>query len=249
MKNKITFTLFLLLILSSCNKTKYFSGSNSITEDFENIDSISDLFKNDKWSYYQQTENGSYITVDTTIKHSGQQAMKFFASKGTISKSDLANNKMSFWKDETVEISAWYYLADSNQLDYVFLFDIEERTSIGANPGIRMAIDENGYLIFERNKYGESTIHQTNKVKFPKNEWVEIKIEISLSQNNDGYIKLWQNSVLLIDKVNIQTLPKDKLYIIQGTKGMYQSLQFGITATTSVTDLTLYMDDIEVKVK
>jgi len=68
-----------------------------------------------------------------------------------------------------------------------------------------------------------------------------------LQQKDEGYIKLWQNDTLLINVENTQTLPKDKLYFIQGTKGMYQSVQIGVTATTSDFDVTMYIDDIEIK--
>ena len=175
--------------------------------------------------------------------------MKLFATKGTISKSDIANNKMSFWEDDIVSISAWFYLAGTDELNYVFLFDIEEDVMIGASPGIRIAMDEKGCLLIERNKYGQSTIQQpvNDRIPFPRNQWVELKIELDLQQKKTGYIKLWQDNVQLINAENVQTLPTDKLYYIQGTKGMYQSIQIGITATTSNYDVTLFIDDIEIK--
>ncbi len=233
-----------------CNKEKIFKGKNSIYENFESVNDIDELLDNGNWKYFQQTEINNYIKIDTLNPHLGSNCLKIFATKGSISKSDIANNKMAFWKGDIVQISVWFYIKDTENLNYVFLFDIEEDAMIGASPGIRIAIDPDNHLIIERKKYGQSTIHQSNnsKVQFPRNQWVELKIEINLQQKKNGYIKLWQNNIKLIDASNIQTLPKDNLFFTQGTKGMYQSIQVGVTATTSENDVTMFIDDINIKV-
>ncbi|NOZ48018.1 MAG: hypothetical protein GXO79_14760 [Chlorobi bacterium] len=237
-------------ILFGWNKEEFFCGKNNLYEDFEGINKTDNLFLSGNWEYYQQTIASNFIEIDTNNAHSGNNCLKIFATKGTISKSDIANNKMAFWENDIVQISAWFYLQGTDDLNYVFLFDIEENAVIGASPGIRIAIDDNDCLLIERNKYGEPTIQQTNekKISFPRNQWVELKIEIDLKQKDEGYIKLWQDDVLLINATNIETLPKDKLYFIQGTKGMYQSIQIGVTATTSDSDVIMFLDDIEIKV-
>ena len=249
MNKYLTTFLLIIVVLSSCNKEKLFDGKNSIYENFESINDVDDLFQNENWEYYQQTEPNSYIELNNQNPHSGTNCLKIFAAKGIISKSDIANNKMAYWENDTVQMSAWFYIEDTNKLNYLFLFDIEEAVAIGAGPGIRVAIDDEGYLLIERNKYGEKTLRQADdrKIKFPRNQWVHLKLEIDLQQKDEGYIKLWQNDTLLINVENTQTLPKDKLYFIQGTKGMYQSVQIGVTATTSDFDVTMYIDDIEIK--
>ncbi len=249
---KIFFVYFIFLLgfsALSCSKKKFDTGRNSINEDFEGIKNVKELFLDGNWKYYQQTKVNNYIKIDTINPHSGHNCLKIYAVKGIISKSDIANNKMSFWKNDIVQISAWYYLKGNDKLNFVFLCDLEENATIGASPGIRIAIDKNGYLLVERKKYEEPTIEQTtkNKVLFPRNKWVKLKIEIYLQQNNTGYIKLWQNNDQIIDAQNVQTLPKDRLYFIQGTKGMYQSIQIGVTATSSDTDIIMYIDDIKIK--
>ncbi len=241
--------LVLLLVLLGCNKEEFFKGKSAIDEDFETIKNVDDLLLNGNWEYYQQTEKQNFIEIDTLNAHSGTNCLKIFAVKGNISKSDIANNKMAFWEDDILQISAWFYLKGTESLNYVFIFDIEEDAMVGASPGIRVAIDDGGYLVIERKKYGQSTIRQPEDVKmpFPRNQWVELKIEIDLQQKEKGYIKVWQNNIQLINAENIQTLPKDRLYFTQGTKGMYQSIQIGVTATTSEQDVTMYVDDIDIK--
>ena len=83
------------------------------------------------------------------------------------------------------------------------------------------------------------------EVDFPRNQWVELKWEVKLSQKNEGAVKLWQNGQLIIDSKNNTTLPKDILYSLQGTKGMYTSVEIGITANSKNNDLTIWMDDIK----
>ncbi len=73
---------------------------------------------------------------------------------------------------------------------------------------------------------------------------VEIVWEVKLSQKNEGTVKLWQNGILIIDTKNNRTLPKDLLYSQQGTKGMYSSVEIGITANSKDNDLTIWVDDI-----
>jgi Polysaccharide lyase len=238
--------------LTACNKEKYFGGANSIFENFESIDSIDQLFADGSgnWKYYQKTESGSYIEIDTTNPHSGNKCLKIVAVQGEVSKSDIANNKMSFWEDDVVQITSWFYLQGTADLNYVFLFDIEESTAIGASPGTRFALDEEGYLLVERNKYGETTISQPSdtKVIFPRDKWVELKIEIGLNQKKKGHIIVWQDGVQIIEELDARTLPRDRLLFMQGTKAMYQSIQIGLTATTSNSDITLFLDDIDIKV-
>lgn len=81
----------------------------------------------------------------------------------------------------------------------------------------------------------------------PRNQWVNITMEVKLSQKKNGYVKIWQDNQLIIEGYDRKTLPKDFLYSQQGTKGMYQSIEFGVTANSSSTDVIMYMDDIEVK--
>jgi hypothetical protein len=244
--NKISILFSIIILLSSCNKEKLFTGSNYINDDFESVSDASELLSSENWTFYQQTEMASSMQLDTILKVSGNKCLKFIAAKGDVSKSDIANNELAFFEGETIKFSGWFYLNDSLTLDYIFLIDIEEKVAIGASPGIRIAVNDEGYLVVDRSKFGEKTIMQTvgKEVKFPRNEWVNIEFEILLHKKKKGKIRLWQNGVSLIDVNNIQTLPKDKLFFTQGTKGMYQSLQVGITAVTTDHDVVLYIDNI-----
>ncbi len=249
-KTTLFFTTFLLLILA-CHKQKFDTNKNSILEDFEEVSSLDELISSENWEYYQQTEDENYLAIDSVFSHSGNQCLKIFAVKGNISKSDLANNKMTFWENDVVQATVWYYLEGDDPSGFLFIFDIEENIPVGATPGIRLARDDEGFLFVDRTKIGRSSIKQENQseIIFPRNQWVEVKLEIKLERKKTGYIKVWQDNILLLQAENTQTLPKDRLYFTQGTKGMYQSIQVGITASTAENDVSLYIDDISVGVQ
>ncbi|MCX6148715.1 MAG: hypothetical protein NTW25_15895 [Candidatus Kapabacteria bacterium] len=51
----------------------------------------------------------------------------------------------------------------------------------------------------------------------------------------------------IINQDNWATLPSDTLYFIQGTKGLYSSIEFGITANTHDNNLKVNIDNIIAK--
>ena len=149
---------------------------------------------------------------------------------------------------DVVRVSAWYYIEGTENADWIFLFDFEEQATIGAGPGIRIANTENTGLVLEH-KFFNKDIYQTEgqEITLPRNQWVNITMEVKLSQKKKGYVKIWQDNVLVLSGDKRKTLPKDFLYSQQGTKGMYQSIEFGITGNTKNSDVVLYMDDILVE--
>jgi len=247
---KIFFIIIALILFSGCEKEKYFEGSDFFQDDFEAYTLLSDLLlPNDQlWSFTQLTRNENNITLDTTNFHSGNKSLKFVAKKSDndgASKCSVAKQNMAFWDGETIRVSAWYFIEGTQSIEWLFLFDLEEQTAIGAGPGIRLAL-VNNQLRMEY-KFNEKDVVQNSgqEVYFPRNQWVEIVWEVKLSQKNKGFVKLWQNGQLIIDSKNNRTLPKDILYFQQGTKGMYSSIEIGITANSKDNDLTLWMDDIK----
>ena len=249
MKN-IFFIIIAVILFSGCEKEKYFEGPDFFQDDFEAYSLLSDLLlPNDQlWSFTQLTRNENNITLDTTNFHSGNKSLKFVAKKSDndgASKCSVAKQNMAFWDGETIRVSAWYFIEGTQSIEWLFLFDLEEQTAIGAGPGIRLAL-VNNQLRMEY-KFNENDIVQNSgqEVYFPRNQWVEIVWEVKLSQKNKGSVKLWQNGQLIIDSKNNRTLPKDILYFQQGTKGMYSSIEIGITANSKDNDLTLWIDDIK----
>lgn len=243
-------TLFGILLISSCNKEKYFEGPDFFQDNFEMYSSLNDLFLPDNklWSFAQSTIGENLITVDTSNFNSGNRSLKFMAQKSNnslLSKCSIVKQKMAFWEGETIRITVWYFIEGTSPLEWLFLLDLEEQTSIGAGPGMRLALVDNKLRV--EYKFNESDITQTagKEVNFPRNEWVELVWEVKLSQKNNGTVKLWQSGQLIIDSKENRTLPKDILYFQQGTKAMYSSIEIGVTANPSESNVTIWIDDIK----
>ncbi len=232
-----------------CSKEKHFDGPDFYQDGFESYSTLSELLKDDdvKWSFTQLTKPENSISVDSTFAHSGNKSLKFVAAKSTeqLSKCSIAKQNMAFWEDETIRVSAWYYLQGTQTAEWLFLFDLEEQTAIGAGPGMRLALVKNKLRV--EYKFNERDITQTEgqEIDFPRDQWVEITWEVKLSQKDKGSVKLWQDGQLILDTKNNRTLPKDILYSLQGTKGMYSSIEIGATANSKDSDLILWVDDIK----
>ncbi|MDQ3109022.1 MAG: polysaccharide lyase [Bacteroidota bacterium] len=245
---KIAYVICLFLICG-CNKEKFFDGPDFYEDGFESYSALEELILNDdeKWSFTQLTNSENSIRVDSTFSHSGNKSLKFTAAKSTdqLSKCSIAKQNMAFWDGEKMRVSAWYYLQGTQKADWLFLFDLEEQTAIGAGPGIRLALVDNQLRM--EYKFYEKDIIQTagQEIDFPRDQWVEIIWEVKLSQKHKGSVKLWQDGQLILDSKNNRTLPKDILYSQQGTKGMYSSIEIGGTANSRDSDLILWVDDVK----
>lgn len=238
----------------SCNKKKLFDGPSTYSDGFEAYDSSFQMIEiqNKYWSFFQLTKGSNSLTIDSTFKFSGKKSIKCFAEKSDdmVSKCSFSKQKMAFWEGEILSSEAWYYLSGNKPAEWLFLMDLEEQTAIGAGPGIRLALVENKIRV--EHKYLNKDIIQStgSEHTFARNKWNKIRFETLLSKEKNGWVKVYQNDTLILHQENWNTLPHDILYFQQGTKGMYSSVEFGITANTHDNDVTLYVDDIQVsKVK
>jgi len=249
---KILVSLFLLSLLISCDKEKVFDGPDSYGDGFETYTEKEDLIdgNDERWSFFQLTRDENNMTIDTSIVHSGSKSMRFEAlasQENDASKCSINKQFMAFWEGETVRIDFWCYLVGDASAQWLFLFDLEEKVPVGAGPGMRLALVD-GQLTVEH-KYPNPNLHQNEAtaLEFPRDQWVKISFETLLSRKKKGYVKVWQDDVLVIEQNDWQTLPKDILYFQQGTKGGYSQIEFGITANSQEADHVLYVDDVEVK--
>jgi hypothetical protein len=114
---------------------------------------------------------------------------------------------------------------------------------------MRLAMVDNAIRVEHKFLNPDIIQPEGQEVLFPRNQWVQLTFETKLSQKKDGYVKIYQDNQLIIEQYNWKTLPTDLLYFQQGTKGMYSSIEFGITANSFDNDMVLYVDDVEAYVK
>lgn len=243
--------LFSLLVTSckidSSDEPSHFSDS------FDNAQTITDLFPDDEsqWSYTQITREANDLDVDTAFGNYASGSVHFVASPSDnegASKCSINKQFMAFREGQVFHMSAWFFIGGSEKRDYLFIFDLEEKAIIGAGPGMRLALIGNDGWLEVEHKYNMPNIKQREgyEISFPRNEWVHVEMETLLSKKDNGYVKVWQNSTLILDQDNWQTLPRDLLYFQQGTKGEYDSVEFGITANSHDGNTEMWVDDIEV---
>lgn len=252
MKRVIVCCLF-ISAFSGCLNDALFEGPDFFSDDFEAYLSFDDMFPEEDalWSFTQITLPENQLDLDSAFSHFGSQSIKCTAvptANGIVSKSSIAKHNMAFWEGETMRASCWYYLEGDEPVDWLFLMDIEEQTAIGASPGIRLALVDSCMMV--EHKFLEQDIYQPDnqRIAFPRNEWVNLTWEITLSTKEDGAIRLYQNGQLIIEDTSTKTLPTDLLYFQQGTKGMYSSIELGLTANSTGKNVTLWIDDMQVEV-
>lgn len=155
---------------------------------------------------------------------------------------------MAFWEGEKVQVDFWLYLEGTKSAEWMFIFDLEEKTPIGAGAGMRLALVDDQITV--EHKYPNPNIHQEEEsaIKFPRDQWVNVRFETLLSTKKKGYVKVWQDGLLIIEQNNWKTLPKDLLYANQGSRKGYSQIEFGITANSSDNDMIMFVDDVLVKV-
>jgi hypothetical protein len=243
------FALLLILVLAvSCGK-KY-SGPDTYQDGFETYANYDALFLPDDaaWSFSQITNDANTAELDTTLAASGSRSLLFTAEPTTddvVSKCSISKQRMCFREGRTVRISADYYIFGNDVLNWLFLLDLEEQANIGAGPGMRLALVDNKLRV--EYKFNQDDILQTGDgVAFPRDQWVHLDWEVTLSRKKKGSVKLWQNGELILSKDGQVTLPRDFLYFQQGTKGMYTSVEFGITANSDGGPAKIAVDNVKI---
>lgn len=241
----------LVLMFFACDKEDVFNGPNMYNDGFESYENIEEIIDgdNEKWSFFQKTLEENIINIDTTIVHNGSNSVKFIANKtdDILSKASINKQEMAFWEGEVVFVDFWIYLVGNQDAQWLFIFDLEEKTPIGAGPGMRLALVD-GKILLEHKYFNPNGEQKGSGVLFPRDQWVNIQFRTKLSQKAEGYVEVYQDGELIIDQQNWKTLPSDFLYSTQGTQGRYNQIEFGITANPSEDDLILYLDDVFVEV-
>jgi hypothetical protein len=74
---------------------------------------------------------------------------------------------------------------------------------------------------------------QTKEIKFPMKQWVKIRVYLDIS--SEGYAKVWQDGKLVSSAK------------VKGTNGKLAQAHFGLYAAPSVSQMTVYNDDLSIR--
>jgi hypothetical protein len=250
-RNNIFSIIVILIVLQSCKKED-FSDISGFDDRFITYNSINDIFTNGNWTFHEKTYSENTLTIVHDTVRSDTNSIRMFCVPGNgslVSKSGLASHHKILYKEgDIVKVSCWFYIPTNEGLNKLVILDLEDPAPISTGPGIRLMFDQDNAIFIERNKMGLSNITQNsgNKILFPFNKWVNITFELKLHTKSRGYIKLWQDGELIFDESSVTTLPRDRLYITQGTHKSYSNIEVGITANSTGHNIVMFIDDFSI---
>lgn len=232
---------------------------------------LEELFAADgsRWTAMQQQNPSpgiNEISLTTLEASEGESALRIYAhpSDSTVSKMDIEKGGLEMYAADRITIRADFLIPGSQSLENLFLIDLEccscWDSSVVENygienqcPGIRLKFAEGDYLSIERGKINGSTWSQT-ELAFPRDQWVSVEWELTLSDGSDGINKLSINGIEVINQSGMN-MPNAEvfaaLFADQGMEfnlpepGVYERIQVGATANSSPGAVELYVDNFE----
>lgn len=115
----------------------------------------------------------------------------------------------------------------------------------------------NDYLSIERGKISETTIQQTD-FAFPRNQWVTVEWEMTMSDSENGLNRLIINGTKVINQTGMN-MPNAQVFkdvfLNQGIDftlqepTFYERVQIGATANPTAGNIELFVDDFSIKVE
>ena len=283
MKNFKFFLLAIILsILGACdkddnNREEQLNESFLFEDGFEtDKNSIDELFplNGSRWSTTQQT-NPSNATNEISITNSefseGQDALRILAyqSDTQLSKMDIEKSGLNIKSGDKVTITADFYVNGTESLENLLLIDLECCScwdpSVGDNygsenqcPGVRLMMSGgNDFLSIERGKISGTTMQQTD-FAFPRNQWVSVKWEMTLSENENGLNRLVINGMEVINE-SAMNMPNAQIFKdVFANQGIeftlqeptfYERVQIGATANPIAGNVELFVDNVSIRVE
>ena len=277
-QNKIILCLLIIFLLIGCDKDDKTVEEpiveNFVFEDgFETQNNVIDeLFPSNgnRWTSIQQsdpTNASNEISISDVEFSEGQNSLRLYAHKSdnSLSKIDIEKSGFSAFANDKVIIRADFYIGNTGNIENLLLVDLEccscwDPTVNIENkcPGVRLIMSGgNDFLSIERGKIAESTIEQTS-FKFPRNQWVTVQWELTLSDNDNGMNKLSINGTEVINSTGTN-MPNAKTFQdIFAQEGIdftlqeptfYERVQIGATANATTEDIELFIDNFSMIVE
>lgn len=239
-------------------------------------DLLDELFPSNgnRWSTIQQTDPTNAtneISISSTEFNEGQNALRVLAyqSDSDLSKVDIEKNGLNIVSGDKVTIKANFFIVGTESIENLLLLDLECCScwdpNVGDNygsenqcPGVRLMMSGgNDYLSIERGKISGTTIQQTD-FAFPRNQWVSVQWEMTMSDNENGLNRLIINGTEVINEAGMN-MPNAQVFtdvfLNQGVDftlqepTFYERVQIGATANPTAENIELFVDDFSIKVE
>lgn len=239
-------------------------------------DLVDELFPSNgnRWSTIQQTDPTNAtneISISNTEFNEGENALRVLAyqSDSDLSKVDIEKNGLNIVSGNKVTIKADFYIVGTEPIGNLLLLDLECCScwdpTVGDNygsenqcPGVRLMMSGgNDYLSIERGKISGTTIQQTD-FAFPRNQWVTVQWEMTMSDSENGLNRLIINETEVINQTGMN-MPNAQVFtdvfLNQGIDftlqepTFYERVQIGATANPTAGNIELFIDDFSIKVE
>lgn len=239
-------------------------------------DLLDELFpyNGNRWSTIQKTDPTNAtneISISNTVFNEGQNSLRVFAyqSDSDLSKVDIEKNGLNIISGNKVTIKADFYIVGTEPIENLLLLDLECCScwdpTVGNNygsenqcPGVRLMMSGgDDYLSMERGKISGTTLQQTN-FAFPRNQWVTVQWEMTMSDSESGLNRLTINGTEVINEAGMN-MPNAQVFtdvfLDQGIDftlqepTFYERVQVGATANPTAGNIELFVDDFSIKVE
>lgn len=279
---QLLFYFLSLLIFTGCDTngpdSRETPEKKFLFEDgFETVNgSLEELFPSDasRWTKLQQTDPTTAtneISISGSEFSEGKDALRVFAyqSDSQLSKMDIEKGGLNIRSGDKVTIRADFFISGTQSLENLLLIDLECCScwdpNVGDNygsenqcPGVRLMMSGgNDYLAIERGKISGVTLEQS-EITFPRNQWVSVQWEMTLSDSDNGQNKLLINGIEVINE-NAMNMPNAQIFRdVFANEGIefnlqqptfYERVQIGVTANPTAADVELFVDNFSISVQ
>ena len=223
---------------------------------------------NSRWTNVQlQDPDGqtNVLELSTATVREGQKSLRVLAkaANATLSKADIEKAGFAAPVGSTLVLEASLFIAGTADLEDLFLADVECCScwdpSVPDNqcPGVRLTLKAGDFLAIERGKILGSTLTQTS-VPLPRDEWVDIAWEMTLSDTDDGRNVLRINGEEALVQTGANLPNADEFRDLFAQNGIafelqqpvvYERFQIGATANPTSSDAELFVDDVRLDVR
>ena len=227
-----------------------------------------------RWSTIQQTNPTNAInemSISGTMSIEGQNSLRIFAnaSDSQLSKIDIEKNGLNIQSGNRVIVKADFFIKGTESLQNLLLIDLECCScwdpNVGDNygsenqcPGVRLMMSgDQGFLSIERGKISGTTLLQTD-VAFPRDQWVSVEWDMTLSDSDSGQNKLSINGIEVINE-RAMNMPNAQVFAeVFSNEGIdftlqeptfYERIQIGATANPSAGNIELFVDNFSIRVE
>lgn len=277
--------IYLLIIISvfvSCESSE--DGTEEVRKEKFSFEdgfeaqnaSLDEMFPSDgtRWTHFQQVNPSNArneISIVNSPSSEGQNAIRFLAypSDSQLSKIDIEKNGLTIQSGDRVIIKADFYINSTETLENLLLIDLECCScwdpEVGDNygsenqcPGVRLMMSGgNDYLAIERGKISGTTLQQTS-VSFPRNEWVTVQWEMTMSENENGRNRLLLDGSEVLNEAGMNMPNADVFKEVFAAQDIdftlqqpsfYERVQIGATANPTAGTIELFVDDFSIVIE